>query len=270
MIIGTSPNGVFIVDEKTETIHWKLKGNFFGIHYDYYLEQVLIAERYKEGTKLHTFKNIKRQGKSIQIPNVSDVHQITCTSGVWGCNILFTDTKRNRVVLYEYPKKRFTIGELSDNTEEDIYHVNALYKERGWKGYTYIGLNNKGQSESQILSINECENCADNLITLKGVYHTHDLEPYQGDILVSASHQGFVYSLNKKEPLFYTGDVWTRGLTTSPEGIWVGFSAVSPRSSRQDPNLKNSINLYSHHKFKLIKSIEIPEAGQINDIVYIE
>jgi len=269
MIIGTSPNGVFIVNEKTGAIRWKLKGNFFGIAHDHYLEQTIVAERVDDGTILHSFKNINRQGSKIKFTEVLDVHQINCTSGIWGTHIILTDTKRNRIILYELPKKRITIGSISINTEEDIHHVNAVLKQPLWNSNFYVGLNNKGTSESQVMVINECEQSVDELITLKGIYHTHDLEPYQGDILISASHQGFVYSFNKKEPLFYTGDVWTRGLTVAPEGIWVGYSAVSPRSSRQDPNLKNSINLFSHHKFELIKSIEIPEVGQINDLIYI-
>ena len=300
MIIGTSPNGVFTVDIETKEVSWLRKGSFFGIASINNLctcvgfagnkakerqeeavtrvgDSIYLAERTNKGTRLHEYTY--KYDDTLSIINrfsnytsyltylVEDVHQIAVTKNMFYRSILLTNTKYNNIRLIKESGYEFEVlGSKKSNCSEDINHINALYippyddSMSEW----YVGLNNKGARESEVIKN------GDEVIVLKGVYHSHDLEPYRGDILISASHQGFVYSLNKKEPLFYTGDVWTRGICISNEGIWVGFSAVSPRSSRQDPNLKNSINLFSHDKFELVKSIEVPKAGQINDIIYID
>jgi len=267
MIILTSPNGVFLVDEKTDQIKLKLKGNFFGISQKFYTGEIYIAERLERETILHVFKNINRLGKSFKIPSVSDVHQIACNQSYWSNKIFLTDTSRNRIVYFDTKTNKTEIGTIDEKTEEDINHINAIHYNHC---NLYIGLNNRGERESQVISLSSCGFTEDEIITLREVHHTHDLTPYRGDILISASHQGFVYSLNKRAPLFFTDGNWTRGITISPEGIWVGYSAVSPRSSRQDSSLNNSINLFSHDTFKLLKSIKVPDVGQVNDILYIQ
>ena len=268
MIIGTSPNGVFKIDESNERIEWIFKGNFFGIDRDLN-NFIYLAERKKWGTILRVYDFTKQiEFKKYYFKEVHDVHQIYISKSSFNGipHTILTDTKHNSILAVYSGNIRELIP-LNANIFEDVNHVNALCIDVNQN--FYVGLNNKGAKESQVV-INYVAEEPTQIINLNGVYHSHDLEYYRGDILISASHQGFVYSFNKKEPLFYTGDVWTRGICISNEGIWVGFSAVSPRSSRQDPNLKNSINLFSHDKFELVKSIEVPEAGQINDIIYID
>jgi len=269
MIIGTSPNGIFKVDTKTEKVEWVQKGNFFGVSKigRESFSDIFVAERKEWGTLLRQYNSSTlTQSKKQYVKEAHDVHQIYSylndyNASLW---ILVTDTKHNRIVNI-LPSGIKQIIDINEDTSKDINHVNAVGIDHN--SLIHIGLNNRGNKESQVIKVLDS---GIDVITLEGVYHTHDLEPYQGDMLISASHQGFVYSLNRKEPLFYTGDVWTRGITVSVDGIWVGYSAVSPRSSRQDPSLKNSINLFSHHKFELIKNIEIEGAGQINDLVWIE
>lgn len=266
MIILTSPNGVYKVNYKTNEVEKILDGNFFGIAYQAYENILFLAERQDWGTLLRLF-DLDDEFEEIRrypVEEVEDAHQIAILnfpSMTFSVEfprpiIRMTDTKKNRIVDIDYDGE-IEVYNIGDE-EKDINHINAV----NFSGY--IGLNNKGNECSKVIRPNN------KVISLEGVYHSHDIEYYCGDILVSASHQGFVYSLNKKEPLFYTGDVWTRGLCVSKAGVWVGYSAVSPRSSRQDPTLKNSINLFSHCDFKHIKQIVVDGCGQINDMVYIE
>jgi len=281
MILVTSPNGLFIVTKIGEVILFN-RENCFGIDsikgengLDTY---IYVAYRQKKGTKLVELKYHLEDGAfeycgDYSTTWIEDVHQIAVQKNSFVTTILLTNTKYNNVRVVKKDRFNFEfkmVGFKKDNQDADINHINATHIEYKYSDVSdiYIGLNNKGIKESQVLKVHD--DSRSELITLDGVYHSHDLEPYKGDILISASHQGFVYSLNEKRPLFNTGDVWTRGLCVSPEGVWVGYSAVSPRTSRQDPNLKNSINLFSHDTFKLLRSIEIPNAGQINDMIYIK
>lgn len=273
MIIVTSPNGVFKVNEKNSEVEKILNGNFFGI--DICANKLYLAKRIGRNCGTYVCEcdisdNFKINNEYIFV--VEDVHQIFVNK----YGIILTDTACNSVVSKHFISDNSPTRQYIDNNQliedpyhiEDVNHVNALCMDE--EGTFYIGLNNKGIYESQIIK-DFVDESLDELITLKGVYHSHDLEPYKNDILISASHQGFIYSLNNKEPLFYTDkDSWVRGLCVSDEGVWVGYSAVSPRTSRQDPTLKNSINLFSHNDFKHIKQIEIKGAGQICDMVYID
>lgn len=268
MIIGTSPNGVFSVNTETEEVVWLLRGNFFGITQT--KDNIYLAERELHGTKIHCFTMylndmLINNSFLTTIIDVKDVHQIT----TYKESLVLTDTMRNKCGIFtlsnNYFNGYYTLDGLTVDIDEN--HINAILCDT----YDYsllVGLNNKGYKESEVYLYNPYTQAE--YVRLNNVYHSHDLEPYDDDILISASHQGFVYSFLREAPLFYTGDVWTRGICISEDGIWVGFSAVSPKSSRQDPNLKNSINLFEHETFKHIKSIEILGAGQINDLLYVE
>ena len=126
MIIGTSPNGVFKVDLKTEEVEWLLEGNFFGI--DYFVTKkknhteylLCLAERLKKGINIVCFsikKDITKYVSTTFVPEVEDVHQIKCKQKE---RIVFiTDTKHNRVVNLDLKTNKKVIGNFHENDHPD-------------------------------------------------------------------------------------------------------------------------------------------------------
>lgn len=274
MLIVTTPNGIYTIDTATYDVTKVLKGTFFGI--DKYKNNLVVAEQFDDYTLIrlldYDFKDIKSPYKS----EATGVHQIHVVDD----KLFIADTKNDRIrcLLLDEFKKEYIILKMQNEVNphsEDRHHINALNDK---DGYLLIGLHKRIRDNKSSVARLRLEdiNLNDTIVYLRfqilpyEVVFTHDLEHYNNDILISCSQQYFIYSLNSNRPLFRTDKRWIRGLAVEPRGIWVGYSAISPKDGRRNPSLQNSVNLFSHKDFKKIKQIKLPKCFQIYDMVYID
>jgi len=203
------------------------------------------------------------------IRDVHDVHQIARAGNL----IFITDTGKNRVRVFDTLtlKIRATINVGAERS--DINHINAveIHGDR-----LLIGLNNRGHTESEIAS---CP--LDSVVhlggadvslpdvaeiqKLNGLYHTHDLVPFRGDLLVCSSHEGKIHRAGDGRMLAHPGE-WVRGLAVSGDRVWVGASALADRSKRHREDLDGEVHVYDADTWKRIRSYRLSGAGQVNDI----
>jgi hypothetical protein len=202
--------------------------------------------------------------------DVHNVHQICSDKD----NVYLTDTGKNRIVVYSWEQdkniKVFNIGAK----RSDVNHLNALLLQ---DEHLLVGLNNRGHQDSQICRIPleqalarpEFEVKVDEFSErqdLVGRQHTHDIEPFEGGLLFSASHEGRVYRVGEDEALLKADD-WVRGLCETDKGLWVGSSAIASRSQRHKEDLDGQIRLFSKKDFELLRVVQLRQAGQVNDII---
>jgi hypothetical protein len=205
-----------------------------------------------------------------EIPGIHDVHQIACSG-----NLLFlTDTGLNRVHVWDLAKERVHgIIEVGDE-RDDINHLNALLIEGD---DLLIGMNNRGREAAAIMrlplgTIIEAGKPvlrADRFATvtpLPAFEHTHDLEPFRGEILACASHTGLVLRTAPPGILFSPGG-WVRGLAADREGLWVGISTPAERSDRHSRRLDGEVRFYQAEDWTEERRIHLPGAGQVHDLL---
>lgn len=257
---------------------------YFGISFHRSSGRLLVASRERLGTarvdkpttdcKLIWLDPVTgEQELAAEIRDVHDVHQIACRDS----HVFLTDTGKNRILDYD-----LAAGSLAHivniGTERcDINHLNALHT-NGQR--LQIGLNNRGHQESAIMTVTveEIIDAPEIEITLgldgrtnrmPEMYHTHDIEPYDGDFLVCSSGAGQVFMADQREAIIQHNG-WVRGLSVANEGIWVGISPKAKRRNRHSDKLSGAICLYAHGDLACVHTIALTGSGQVNDICCID
>ena len=96
--------------------------------------------------------------------------------------------------------------------------------------------------------------------------HTHDIEPYKDDFLVSASHDGFVFRVFHGSRIECGGD-WVRGLAVEGDRVYIGHSPVQKRSRRHKSVFDGKITVHRFDEEVVPEyELKVPRAGQINDL----
>lgn len=295
LLIGTS-NKILLLDTKTEQLDilierekrkkWfffdaSSKG-FFGITQSG-KEEVIAAAREKLGTAksgkpstdviLHKISLSSKSSSIGTALDIHDVHQICHYKG----KLYLTDTGKNRVVIVEKDSGN-TIGLLNvGSARQDINHINAISIE---EDTLYVGLNNRGDKEAEILRIpiaqipeGGCDLLSPELnaevIVLPDCYHTHDINLDYGRMMFCASHDGNIHYVNQAKP-FYTSSDWVRGLASDEERVWVGVSQKAERGKRHSEDLHGEVVEIDKSNGQELRRIHIQGAGQVNDLLLIE
>jgi len=279
VLIVTTPNGLFGVDTETSETRLLCGGVFFGItrYKDYIVvsEDILNRSSVCTKSKIRVLNNSFRDVYPPYFCKLVQIHQIA----VHDEKLFVTETAKDNIhciFLEDKFKTSTVIHPVSRKKPRhpNMHGLNAILVK---DDDLYIGLNKTPKNKpSAVAKINISDIYYNKPITnLKyehlncDIEHSHDLQPYEDDILISASNQGFVYSFNEKKSLFTTSRrFWTRGLAVTEEGIWVGYSVRAVRNRRFTIRKACSVNLYRHGDFKLMKSI-ILRVGQVRDIIYI-
>jgi len=294
MIYITTNNGVFRYNKKTgaeEILRPASSLGFFGIDVNPQNGKILAASREKiklalnskHGSDVRLYEIEPESGTSTlvaELYKVFDVHQIALYQEF----VFLTDTTKNRIHVYDLNKKQMH-GVLNFGpSRKDVHHINAVtvLGDKLW-----VGLNNRGESNSALYTItlqSVAELAAQkadvlelgNVRSLSGISHSHDVEPCHGNILVCASHDGFVAQVkdNSKDSEDFTKIVsiengFVRGVVCDKEGLWVGVSARAKRSERHRSDLNGEIRLYGWDDKTCLKTVTIEGAGQINDLISI-
>jgi hypothetical protein len=276
MLFITTSNGVLRVDSDSHQISvvmtnkhtpgfFKKKARgYFGICFNSISNKIIVASREKLGTKkvdkpatdtkLHEIDPVNLSHKTLAvIHDIHDVHQIACHNNY----VYLTDTGKNQVPVYSLEHKRITT----------IFNIERLY----------IGLNNRGIKESEIISLPflKIETATNGSIlfdtiadrrSIPGIHHSHDLEPFNDIFLMCASHDGLLIRSDNGQAITEIGD-WTRGITISDKDIWVSASQYAKRSKRHSNNLDGYLYRIDKNSFEILDKIIIPNAGQMNDMI---
>ena len=293
----TTSRGVYkynlINDDITQIIsNWnkglfrKPSKGFFGIFYNKPNNELIFASReklskdicYEKSTdSIIYFYDISKKEftKKIIVKNLLDLHQIT----VFKNFIFLTETGKNRIQVLNSLNSKIEFFINIGNIRNDLNHINAIHID---KNFLYVGLNNghvKNEFKNaqlikipveQLLKLKSFDALnPNNLINLDGVYHTHDIEEFEDDFLISSSNLGKIFSLNKKKFII---DVkpWTRGIAIGSNQIFLGKSGMGKRKLRHSRYYDGEIIILNKSNFSFIKKIIIPKIGQLNDIVYFE
>jgi len=260
----------------------KKASGFFGICFNSLSNKIIVASREKLGTKkldkpttdtkLHEIDPDNLSHNTIAtIHDVHDVHQMDCQNNF----IYLTDTGKNRIPVYSLDQKRIITTLNIGEQRKDINHINAV---TCYDGRLNIGLNNRGHKESEIMSLplSSIETTLKNNILLDtiadikpvpGIHHSHDLEPYQDIFLMCASHDGLLIRSDTGQAVTKIGD-WTRGIAISDNDIWVSASQYAQRSKRHSKILDGYLYRIDKDSFEIREKIVIPNAGQMNDMIY--
>ena len=275
-IIGNWHKGIFKKPSK----------GFFGICFDDNKKQIItvsrekltISDLYDKSTDLilHFYdpmSQLKVDEKIIY--NIYDVHQIF----YFNKKIYLTDTGKNRIQIYNCVTKKIESFINIGIDRKNLNHVNAIFAD---KNEILIGLNNGNKENfknAQIIKINTNKTYDSDLsidaydkgkiIELNNIYHTHDLEHIDNDFFVSASEDGNLVSLNKLTAV-KSLPKWTRGISKSNNHIYVGKSGLASRKLRHSRYYDGMISVLDRKTFNLIKELNIPKIGQLNDILYFE
>lgn len=292
----TTSNGVYFIDEKNNEVKnilptkklfgiFKRKGYaFFGIAYHEFSGNVIAAFRQRSGTKKHNKPTTDILLYSIdpdthdseiitEIKDIHDVHQIAVKDDL----VFITDCGKNRIPVYDLNSEdKITMINIGD-IRDDINHVNALHIE---SDFLFIGLNNRGIKESEILRI-AIQDCFDanhfqvdilgkaTKIKLKDIYHSHDIEKLGEDLIVCSSHQGDIFRVSDSSLLLHSGN-WARGLALYEDMVLVGSSEFAERDKRHKENIDGEIKIFNlEPPRKLLKTIKLEGAGQVNDILIV-
>lgn len=251
---------------------------FFGL--DQYKSDVLVASRenfskqrlakHSEDVRLYKIDAETLQTSHFaDIHGVADVHQIAIFEDL----CFLTDTGHNLVTVFNLAQKKIATEILVGDERADINHINAVTVH---SGTIYIGLNNRGKQDSQVLSIpfskidmdkqvNRAYEIAE-IIELKGLTHTHDFELFNNDWLVCASHQGAVYKAQPTAKACEPGS-WVRGLVESSKGLWIGMSAKLDRKNRHREDVDGDLSLWSPDFSSELRRVQLSNAGQVNDLL---
>ncbi len=272
-IIGNWDKGIFRKPSK----------GYFGICLDIDNKQIITASREKLSKKtlynkstdliLHFYDPVsKSKVKKIIIYNLYDVHQIF----YFNKKIYLTDTGRNRIQVYNCDTRKIESYINVGIERKNLNHVNAIFVDNN---KILIGLNNGNKNNfknGQIIELNN-KNYDSNftidaleegkIIELRNIHHTHDLEKIDNDFLISASEDGNLISLNKLN-LVKNLPKWTRGIAKSADHIYVGKSGIASRKLRHSRYYDGMITVLDRKTFAVVKELNIPKIGQLNDILY--
>ncbi|MEO0336966.1 MAG: hypothetical protein AAF202_11255 [Pseudomonadota bacterium] len=254
---------------------------FFGI--SAWRDQVVVASRenfsrqqfakHSEDVQIYRIDPVGQNHRVVaRIPGVADVHQIA----VHGDLCFLTDTGHNQITVFDLNECK-PITQLEVGPErKDINHINAVTIDADT---LYLGLNNRGNQDAQVLSmslskidfenpVNQVYAIAENL-TLNSLKHTHDFEKVGQDWVVSASHQGSVFRANPTEELCKPGK-WVRGLADSRQGFWIGMSELLDRKNRHREDVDGELALWSRDFSREEKRVPLKQAGQVNDLLVVD
>jgi len=208
-----------------------------------------------------------------EIPDVHDVHQIE----VGDEHVFLTDTGLNRIHLWDLEAgKTVRIVEVGGE-RDDINHLNALLLT---PDDLLVGMNNRGREPAAVMRLPLSALSGDTefgdviirageigrVTPLPGFEHTHDLEPWRGEILACASHHGTVLRTAPPGVLFSPGG-WVRGLTADGEDLWVGISAPAERADRHSRSLDGQVRRYRGGVWTEQQRIALPGVGQVHDLL---
>ena len=257
---------------------------FFGISKNNFSNEIIIVSRENLNARLKYEKSTdvivhffcitsQKVTNKIIIENLYDVHQI-----VYYDNYIFlTETGKNRIQVLNI--KTGLIENLINisSIRKDLNHINAINVDNN---FLFIGLNNGHKKNifknSQIIKISLKDIFKSNIIdalelgvleNLDGVFHTHDLEKFNDDLLVSSSNIGKIYSYKKKK---FIKDIkpWARGITIGEKYIFIGKSGMGKRKSRHSRYYDGEVFVLNKFNFDLYKKLLIPKIGQLNDILF--
>jgi hypothetical protein len=295
MIYITASTGVFAYNPENKTttqvmsnkyrpgFFRKKSHGYFGICHDTKHNRVIVASREKLGTPkadkpttdagLHAIDPVTNTFQTLgYVMDVHDVHQIDIHDDV----VFLTDTGKNRVIGYNLRSNNISSTINFGQAREDIHHINAvtIHGEQ-----MLVGLNNRGEKASEILSlplslvmqqslIDDAFEHATEIKSLAPHTNTHDIEPYKNTLLVSSSHKSMVIDSSTSQPLI-TGENWLRGLTHDNQYLWVGQSHYAKRARRHSKSLDGTMLKIDSNSLQITDIITIPGTGQINDLQYV-
>ncbi len=280
----TTSNAVCLVEPVSGNILDLLRRgphqSFFGIAADGETGKIYAAARSDLGTpkrgKYSSDVSLYRidagtlkTEKVVDLCNIHDVHQMALFDG----RAFLCDTGQNRIAVVNLETGQIVQWIPIGGERRDRHHVNAIHVDRR---RILIGLNNRGFRPSAVLEIpTESAFSASGdpdgleigvIHEIPGLFHAHDMEPWENDFLICASHDGRVFSFSKRAPLFTAGG-WSRGLVVTEEGIWVGASPQADRSMRHSAQLSAALSLFAHGTFRRERTLELPGSGQVHDLV---
>ena len=290
MLYVTTSNGVLRVHSGSglceRILHGRARGlfrraslGFFGIAAHEPSGKILVASRQRLGTR----KNGKPATDCIlfaidprsldvsvagTVGDVHDVHQIAC----WRDLVFLTDTGKNRVIGHDLSAASTKLVLNIGDERQDVNHVNALLVH---DGALWIGLNNRGETDAEILRVPLDEGLPDGEVSaysigevsrVSGLRHSHDLVPFGDVFLTCASHEGRVHRADTGDAVF-EAEKWTRGLAVAPDALWVGSSEIAERSKRHAKRRDGWALRYSH-EFELLERVRLEGAGQVNDMLW--
>ena len=259
---------------------------FFGISSNIKQNELIFASREKLSKNVNYEKSsdsivyfyniLKRKfTNKIVVKNLFDIHQITFFDNF----VFLTETGKNRIQVLNILNSKIDFFINIGDVREDVNHINAINIDNN---FLYIGLNNGHEKNEfknaqiikiptdQVLKLKSFDALNHgNLINLNGVYHTHDIEKFDDDYLISSSNLGKIYSLNKQK-FIANINPWTRGIAISSDRIFIGKSGIGKRKLRHSRYYDGEVYILNKSNFNFIKKIIIPKIGQLNDIVYVE
>ncbi len=238
----------------------------------------LINSNYEKSTDviihIYDFLNGVTKNKII-INNLYDVHQIASYKNF----IFITETGKNRIQVLNLENNSIEFFIEIGKIRDDKNHINAINID---DNFLFIGLNNGHKKNlfqnAQIIKIpiqalyqNKTIDGLEvgTIENLYNVFHTHDLEKYNDDYLISSSNLGKIYSYNKKKFIIDIKS-WTRGITSNSEYIFIGKSGIGKRKLRHSRYYDGEVYVIDKFNFNFIKKFIIPKIGQLNDIVYFD
>ena len=274
-IIGNWHKGIFKIPSK----------GFFGTCLSYSNNKIIFASRenfihtnYEKSTDvivhIYDFKN-KVVMNRIIINNLYDVHQITSYKNL----IFITETGKNRIQVLNIETNSIEFFIEIGKIRDDKNHINAINID---DNFLFIGLNNGHKKNffknAQLIKIptfklyqNKTIDALDvgTLEDLDNVFHTHDIEKFDDDYLISSSNLGKIYSYNKKK---FIKDInpWTRGIAVSNTQLFIGKSGMGKRKFRHSRYYDGEIFVLDKFSLNIIKKIVISKIGQLNDIIYVD
>jgi len=288
MIFVSTSNGIYIINPSNNQVLQKLTVfrslEIFGICWSNYLGRPVFASRnrswlypFKKKSTSCNLYSVSSGSKFspeliAKIPDVNDVHQIAAANSY----VYLSDTTKNRIVVFDLENNQAISNIDIGSLRKDINHINALHID---KDFLFVGLNNRGKQDSQVLKIrldkldySKHEQRGDligEIIELPNRVHTHDIFPFNDDYLVSASHNGVVFKAIKNSDCI-SGGGWVRGLTSADSILWVGESKKAERKKRHSVELSGALNKYDSVTFEKLGSISLPGAGQVNDLLFVD
>ena len=293
----TSSRGVYKYNLKNDNIsqiisNWnkgiftKPSKGFFGICLNKSKNEVIFASRenlsneakYDKSTDIiiHFYNFVNNSiTKNIIIKNLFDVHQIAFYDNL----IFITETGKNRIQVLNSNTNNIQFYIDVGKIRSDVNHINSISID---KSYLFIGLNNGHAKNvfknaqlikiptSEILKMKSFDVLDEKYLeNLNGVFHTHDMEKFDDDYLISSSNLGKIYSYNKKK---FIKDInpWTRGITVSNTQLFIGKSGMGKRKFRHSRYYNGEIFVLDKFNLTVIKKIVISKIGQLNDIIYVD
>lgn len=215
-----------------------------------------------------------------EIHDVNDVHQIAALDDL----VFLTDTGKNRVVVYSLTQQKVVRTLLVGDARRDVNHINAISLDGEEIVLVLNNRKNETSRESQVLRLpleeilsgggpDVVANPFGKVTPLAGKFDVHDLQPFRGTFLLSASRSAFVFRLDNGEKLIDTRtvarDKWVRGIACDDGGIWVGLSEIGSRAYRHTRGLDGYLARFSPSGESLSGLRQIRGCGQINDLVQV-